>query len=273
MWSRVAGGRAKWREAAVTYWLYAPAWCGNRGIPNTSSPGWKRVTPNPTASTTPETSQPRMNGVASETVEPSSMAPLVRTFQSTGLTPAACTRTSTSVGPGSGRTTSVRRSTSGPPATSWTIAFIEHLYVQTELCAILTPDCPPRRSLSRGPALMGRCDAISACLVLTSRFAVVGCACGGGGGGRWGHSGGHRAGAATSRRRTTAGAARPTADHRLGRCVGDPHGGGRRPHDLAGCAARTTGAVITASAAVEAVQPTLSAIPRDANPRRRSLRW
>ncbi|GAA3157533.1 hypothetical protein GCM10020001_096940 [Nonomuraea salmonea] len=114
-WLVVRGLRAKWREGAVTYSAYAPAWRGNHGMPNTSSPGWKRVTPKPVSSTTPETSQPSTNGGSPSTA---AMPEPWRVFQSTGLTPAACTRTKISVGRGTGRGTSARRSTSGPPKVS-----------------------------------------------------------------------------------------------------------------------------------------------------------
>jgi len=81
-------------------------------MPNTSSPGASVVTPLPTASTTPATSQPTTNGGSPSTAD----TPLPdRVFQSTGLTPAATTRTSTSVGRGSGRGRSTSSSTSGPP--------------------------------------------------------------------------------------------------------------------------------------------------------------
>jgi len=62
------------------------------------------------SSTTPQTSQPRMNGGS-----PSSGNRPDRITASTGFTPTARTRTSTSVGSGTGRSTSVNSSTSGPP--------------------------------------------------------------------------------------------------------------------------------------------------------------
>ncbi len=69
-------------------------------MPKTSSPGSYRVTPTPTASTTPETSQPSTKGGCPRN------PPVARCFQSVGLTPAARTRTSTSLGPGAGRSVS-----------------------------------------------------------------------------------------------------------------------------------------------------------------------
>ena len=82
-------------------------------MPKTSSPGRKRVTPMPTSSTTPATSQPIRHGGSPST--PAMPLPW-RVFQSTGFTPAACTRTSTSVGMGSGTGTSWTCRTSGAPA-------------------------------------------------------------------------------------------------------------------------------------------------------------
>ena len=79
-------------------------------MPYTSSPGWNRVTPGSTSSTTPQTSQPRMNGGW-----PSSGNCPDRITASTGFTPTARTRTSISVGSGNGRATSVSSRTSGPP--------------------------------------------------------------------------------------------------------------------------------------------------------------
>jgi hypothetical protein len=69
------------------------------------------------SSTTPLTSQPRMNGGS----QSSGNCP-DRTAASTGFTPTARTRTSTSVGNGTGRCTSVNSSTSGPPKACWPIA-------------------------------------------------------------------------------------------------------------------------------------------------------
>jgi hypothetical protein len=60
-------------------------------MPNTSSPGLNRVTPTPTASTTPETSQPSTSG-SRLTVRGAA-----RFFQSVGLRPAARTATSISL--------------------------------------------------------------------------------------------------------------------------------------------------------------------------------
>src|SRR5919201_1218643 len=87
-------------------------------MPNTSSPGAKRVTPRPVASTVPETSQPTTNGGSPSTP----LMPLpARVLKSTGFTPAACTRTSTSVGRGSGRGRWTGSRTPGPPKReTWT---------------------------------------------------------------------------------------------------------------------------------------------------------
>ena len=79
-------------------------------MPNTESPTAKRVTPTPTASTVPATSQPTVNGGGPITV---AMPPPARVFQSTGLTPAAATRTRISVGSGSGTGAWPTSSTSG----------------------------------------------------------------------------------------------------------------------------------------------------------------
>jgi hypothetical protein len=88
-------------------------------MPYTSSPGRNRVTPGSMSSTTPLTSQPRMNGGS-----PSIGKRPDRTTASTGFTPTARTRTSTSVGNGTGRFTSANSSTSGPPKVRWRIACI-----------------------------------------------------------------------------------------------------------------------------------------------------
>ena len=97
-------------DAAATYSAYALAARGKNGMPYTSSPGWNRVTPGSTSSTTPLTSQPRMNGGWPS----SGNCPDLITV-STGFTPTARTRTSISVGSGTGRATSVSSRTSGPP--------------------------------------------------------------------------------------------------------------------------------------------------------------
>ena len=85
-------------------------------MPNTESPTAKRVTPTPTASTVPATSQPTVNGGGPITL---AMPPPARVFQSTGLTPAAATRTRISVGNGSGTGARPTSSTSGPPVVRW----------------------------------------------------------------------------------------------------------------------------------------------------------
>src|SRR5689334_1190267 len=90
-------------------------------MPYTSSPGARVVTPKPTSSTVPDTSQPRVNGGS-----PSAQATPApaRVCQSTGFTPAACTRTRTSVGSGTGRAAWPSVSTPGAPKLCWTTAVI-----------------------------------------------------------------------------------------------------------------------------------------------------
>jgi hypothetical protein len=107
-----AGLWVNWRDGAVTYSAYALAARGNQGMPNTGSPGASLVTPSPTSSTTPATSQPTVNGGSPST---RAMPLPARVFQSTGFTPAARTRTSTSVGSGVGAGASPSSNTSGPP--------------------------------------------------------------------------------------------------------------------------------------------------------------
>jgi hypothetical protein len=65
-------------------------------MPKTSSPGLNRVTPIPTASTTPETSQPSTSGIRATVMD------WARFHQSVGLTPAAWTATRISLTPGAG---------------------------------------------------------------------------------------------------------------------------------------------------------------------------
>src|SRR5690606_41893048 len=98
-----AGRRAKGGEGPVTSSAQAPARRGNNGIPNAASPTAKRVTPRPTASTVPATSQPTVIGGGPST---EAIPAPARVFQSTGFTPAAPTRTRTSVGRGSGSSAS-----------------------------------------------------------------------------------------------------------------------------------------------------------------------
>src|SRR5918999_3610167 len=88
-------------------------------MPNTSSPGRYCRTPWPTASTTPDTSWPRIAG-SPYWRNP----PVARPFQSVGLTPAAWTATSISVGRGYGRGTMIDSSTSGEPHSRAAIACI-----------------------------------------------------------------------------------------------------------------------------------------------------
>ena len=123
--SSPAGRRAKCRDGAVTNSAYAAACRGNQGMPYTGSPTANRVTPGPTASTMPATSQPTVNGGRPKT---GAIPPPERVFQSTGFTPAAITRTRTSVGSGSGTGSSSSPSTSGPPTSCWTIARIAGVY-------------------------------------------------------------------------------------------------------------------------------------------------
>ena len=108
-----AGLRATCAAGTAAYSAYAPTALGNPTRPKTSSPTAKPSTPGPTASTTPEMSQPRMTGGSTPRLFIS--PPLRRVFQSTGLIPAASTRTSSSPSPASGRGTSSKRSSSGSP--------------------------------------------------------------------------------------------------------------------------------------------------------------
>src|SRR3954453_22436258 len=97
-------------------WAKAPSRC--RLI--TLSPSLNRVTPSPTATTSPAPSLPGMKGGSGRNwYLPASIS------TSTYCTPRAAMRTCTSPGPGGGGSgTSRNASTSGPPNASHTIAFI-----------------------------------------------------------------------------------------------------------------------------------------------------
>src|SRR5689334_17928455 len=116
-------------------------------MPNTMSPTANRVTPAPTASTVPATSQPTVNGGGPITL---AMPAPARVFQSTGLTPAAATRTRTSVGSGSGTGARPISSTSGPPVVRWVTI----------------------RMLSTGPDARGSCAVTTAGALLTAHSAL-----------------------------------------------------------------------------------------------------
>src|ERR671922_1668671 len=111
-------------------------------MPKTRSPTANRVTPTPSSSTTPATSQPTVKGG-----DPS-MPPLERVFQSTGLTPAAANFTRTSVGAGSGRSTVTSSSTSGPPSDRWRMA-------RTSALPVLDPTLQRREELGGQRAVEG----------------------------------------------------------------------------------------------------------------------
>ena len=109
---RQAGLRASLDSAAQANSASAP-----RPDPNTASPGLNRVTPAPTASTTPATSTP--GRVSFGLVRPKARRairglPFIR-CASSGLTDAARTAISTSPSPGMGVSTSSIRITSGGP--------------------------------------------------------------------------------------------------------------------------------------------------------------
>src|SRR5918995_1101489 len=163
---RASGASASWRDGAVTNSAFALARRGNHGMPKTRSPGAKRVTPSPTSSTVPATSQPRIIGgspIASR------RPPCSRVFQSTGLIPAAVTLTRTSVGIGFGRSTSLTSRTSGPPNSRITTAFTS----RSSHSPIARGASPPRPGRSRirdssGRALSNRPMPLtsgSACVV------------------------------------------------------------------------------------------------------------
>src|SRR5215469_14359649 len=130
-WSTLPGFGANARAGAVTYSACEPTPCGYGSMPKTSSPGLTSVTPYPTASTTPDTSQPSTNGGGPRKIL------RARCFQSVGFSPAACTRTRTWLRPASGRSSSTCFSTSGPPKTSWLIA---------RIAVVMPPGCPTRHN-------------------------------------------------------------------------------------------------------------------------------
>ena len=93
------------------------------------------MTPGPTASTTPVTSQPTVSGRPN-----CAAAPLpARVFQSTGFTPAASTRTRTSVATGSGTARLSTRRTSGPPNSCCTIARMESMAWSYHAAGLASP--------------------------------------------------------------------------------------------------------------------------------------
>src|ERR671912_2198901 len=129
--------------------------------PNTSSPGFRRATFPPTASTTPARSRPSLVlGLRSPICGRARYGVPVMAYQSAGFTEAAWTRTSTSSSPGSGWSISRSSSTSGGPKLSWTIAFTagppspanvlghvgmveDHRLLHGELAALARLDGPP----------------------------------------------------------------------------------------------------------------------------------
>src|SRR5882757_9159188 len=128
-------------------------------MPKTSSPTWKRVTPTPTAVTSPQTSQPTVKGGSPKTEH---IPRPMRVLKSTGLTPAAWTRTWTSVGIGSGIAISSTRRTSGPPSSCWTIAFTDPILGQVSgrsrrsLRSLPLEVAFPDRGRHLGPARVAR---------------------------------------------------------------------------------------------------------------------
>ena len=105
---------ARTSAGATQYSAKPPFW--RRLSPYTSSPGANAVTPSPTASTIPATSEPSTGRGGRHGPSTREYAGQPRSVsQSERLTEVARTRSSTSPGPGSGVGTSVTRSTSGPP--------------------------------------------------------------------------------------------------------------------------------------------------------------
>ncbi len=98
---RLAGSASAYSEIA-----------GVSELPITSSPTWNAVTPVPTWSTTPATSDPSPAGRSRGII--SRMKPCM-IFESIGLTPAARTAMRTCPGPALGAGASTTRSTSVPP--------------------------------------------------------------------------------------------------------------------------------------------------------------
>jgi hypothetical protein len=114
------GFSASASSGTATYSARAPV-----PAPNTSSPGRKRVTLPPTASTTPAESVPSLVfGVRSPICGRATYGDPVMAYQSAGFTDAARTLTRTSSSPASGWSISRSSSTSGVPNRSWTTAFI-----------------------------------------------------------------------------------------------------------------------------------------------------
>jgi hypothetical protein len=104
------GLRSTSSSGSATSSACAPQSCGI--IAKTASPGRSRVTPVPTRTTSPATSQPSTTG---NFTRMKSFTSPSRNCQSIGFTLAACTRTSTSPSAGSGAETSRNWRTSGPP--------------------------------------------------------------------------------------------------------------------------------------------------------------
>jgi len=100
--------------------------CAPLLMPNTRSPTAKSVTAEPTASTSPASSRPRILrfGRRSPSMKRQMNGLARRMWQSVWLTVVARIRTRTSSSLGTGRSTSSMRSTSGGPYLSWTTALI-----------------------------------------------------------------------------------------------------------------------------------------------------
>ena len=122
------------------------------------------MTPRPTASTTPVTSQPTVSGSPN-----CAAAPLpARVFQSTGFTPAASTRTRTSVGSGSGTGRLSTSSTSGPPKLCCTIARMESMrwsYHAPAASQVIRTGRPRRQGLT-APSTIDRAGTLPAQVVV-----------------------------------------------------------------------------------------------------------
>src|SRR5215207_9580916 len=152
----LAGFSTSPSSATATYSASVPA-----PAPNTSSPGFRRATFPPTASTAPARSRPSLAfGLRSPICGRARYGVPVMAYQSAGFTEAAWTRTSTSSSPGSGWPISRSSSTSGGPNLSWTIAFTagpplpanvlghvgmveDHGLLHGELAALARLDGPP----------------------------------------------------------------------------------------------------------------------------------
>ncbi len=118
---RLAGFSRNWSSVARAYSANAPA-----THPKTSSPGRRRVTSLPTASTVPATSVPgtRFFGFRSPVARRMMNGEPVMRIQSPTWIDAAWTRTSTSSSPISGLSISCASRTSAEPYRSWTMAFM-----------------------------------------------------------------------------------------------------------------------------------------------------